>query len=218
MHYSDTAHYQPEDYVERIEGRASFYNRRLDEFEAMGLKPGSILEVGCTTGHFLSHARLRSWNPMGLEISPTMAKYGREKLNLEIVISDDIKKAGFSDQQFDVVYASNVLEHILDQTSFLFEVKRILKPKGTVFIEVPNQFRHLREVLKLLMYVFLSENYANKILPFPFDSIHHCYFFTPNTLKKILGKTGYKSLSISTYTPEYFRKEFFTLTKTQNKT
>jgi 2-polyprenyl-3-methyl-5-hydroxy-6-metoxy-1,4-benzoquinol methylase len=207
-HYAGAPHYSPDSYQDRIKGRTSFYEERLNEFEAMGLKPGTILEVGCATGHFLNTARQRGWKPTGIEISTAMADYGREKFHLNIININDIREANFDEGQFDVVYASNVLEHLPDPISFLSEVNRILKPEGIIFAEVPNQFRHLREMIKVMAYVFLPENIAHRMLPLPHDSIHHCYFFSPSALEKMLTKSGFETISLSSYTPAYFRERF----------
>ena len=42
------------------------------------------------------------------------------------------------DQTFDVVIASQVLEHIIRRSTFASEISRIMKPGGQAFIFVPN--------------------------------------------------------------------------------
>ena len=42
------------------------------------------------------------------------------------------------DQSVDIVYGSHSLEHVTDINEFKLQVKRILKPTGLVFWEVPN--------------------------------------------------------------------------------
>ncbi len=44
----------------------------------------------------------------------------------------------FADASFDVVYSNNVLEHTSDPGRVLEEAMRVLKPGGTLFVEVPN--------------------------------------------------------------------------------
>lgn len=44
----------------------------------------------------------------------------------------------FSDQTFDHIVCSEVLEHVEDYSSMLEEIKRILKPGGTLNISVPR--------------------------------------------------------------------------------
>ena len=44
----------------------------------------------------------------------------------------------FKDNQFDIVYSSNVLEHIPDKNKALNEMKRVLDDNGTIIIMVPT--------------------------------------------------------------------------------
>lgn len=44
----------------------------------------------------------------------------------------------FKDSSFDVIYASHILEHILDQVACMSELYRILKPGGTAIVRVPH--------------------------------------------------------------------------------
>jgi ubiquinone/menaquinone biosynthesis C-methylase UbiE len=44
----------------------------------------------------------------------------------------------FPDQAFDGVVLDNVLEHIIDPTDILSELRRVLKPGGTLIVGVPG--------------------------------------------------------------------------------
>ncbi|MCW6037302.1 methyltransferase domain-containing protein [Spirulina subsalsa FACHB-351] len=56
----------------------------------------------------------------------------------------------FSDQQFDVVLFCEIIEHLLlDPASVLHEIKRILKPNGTLILTTPNVSR-LENVAKMI--------------------------------------------------------------------
>jgi SAM-dependent methyltransferase len=44
----------------------------------------------------------------------------------------------FPDGSFDIVYSNNVLEHTSEPAKVLSEAARVLKPGGTLFVEVPN--------------------------------------------------------------------------------
>jgi len=45
----------------------------------------------------------------------------------------------FDSDMFDIITANHVLEHVHKSDKILLELKRILKPSGQVFIEVPNK-------------------------------------------------------------------------------
>jgi len=50
---------------------------------------------------------------------------------------EDITCLSFSDNTFDFIFASHVLEHIMNDLSALSEIKRVLKPGGIAIIPVP---------------------------------------------------------------------------------
>lgn len=49
----------------------------------------------------------------------------------------DLTNVYFPDETFDVVYASHVLEHIVDDRKAMREIHRILKPDGWAILQVP---------------------------------------------------------------------------------
>lgn len=49
----------------------------------------------------------------------------------------DIVQTGFKEELFDVVFASDVLEHVQDDKRALREIRRILKPNGFAVLHVP---------------------------------------------------------------------------------
>jgi len=53
----------------------------------------------------------------------------------------DLNKAPmpFDDDQFDIVIASHIIEHLEDPINFYSECMRVLKPGGTLYIEAPSE-------------------------------------------------------------------------------
>lgn len=49
----------------------------------------------------------------------------------------DLCSLPFSDESFDVIYASHVLEHIKDDSRALSEIARVLRPNGAAILPVP---------------------------------------------------------------------------------
>ena len=96
-----------------------------------------ILDVGCGTGTLLRYLREHDYvNLEGLEISrravEVLGEYG---ITMHHARLPDLP---LPDQQFDVVIASQVLEHIIRRQKFLSELRRILKPTGAAILFVPD--------------------------------------------------------------------------------
>jgi SAM-dependent methyltransferase len=100
-----------------------------------------ILDAGCGEGLLVEEYSARGVAIEGLD------------LNYEgvFVRRGDILSMPYEDERFDVVLLLDVFEHIefVDQPRALQEVRRVLKPKGSLFMSVPN-LAHLNSRWRLL--------------------------------------------------------------------
>lgn len=55
----------------------------------------------------------------------------------DVMVWMDITRACFPDGQFDVIYASHVLEHVPDDRQAMREFARLLRPDGWAILQVP---------------------------------------------------------------------------------
>jgi len=98
-----------------------------------GKAPGVLLDIGAGTGDFLVTAKKAGWRVFGSEPHNGAKEIAKTK---EIDLSKDTKN--FASESFDVITMWHVLEHVPDLEKQLKELKRLLKPNGTIFIAVPN--------------------------------------------------------------------------------
>jgi 2-polyprenyl-3-methyl-5-hydroxy-6-metoxy-1,4-benzoquinol methylase len=96
-----------------------------------------ILDVGCGTGTLLRYLKEHDYrNLEGLEISrravEVLGKHGITMHHAKLPHLPPL------DQQYDVVIASQVLEHIIRRQKFLRGLQQILKPSGSLIIFVPD--------------------------------------------------------------------------------
>lgn len=96
-----------------------------------------ILDVGCGTGTLLRYLKAHDYvNLEGLEISRRAVEVlGEHGITMHHARLPDLP---LPDQQFDVVIASQVLEHIIRRRRFLSELRRILRPEGAAILFVPD--------------------------------------------------------------------------------
>ena len=139
-------------------------------------KGGRFLDIGCSAGFILEAAGNKGFQAYGVEICPDALRYAREKLGLR-VIDGYLEGAHFQDKFFDVITIYSVLEHVLHPTKFLQEVARILKDDGLIEIWTPNIGHRWAKRLK--------GNWP-AIIP------GHLWYFTLDTIQKILNKAGLK--------------------------
>jgi ubiquinone/menaquinone biosynthesis C-methylase UbiE len=134
---------------------------QMREYEAITARiardaPGSMLDWGCGWGQ-VSHLLKRA----GLEVTsfdyrPMAGEDGIRRLerfpDVEAYISaTDPRKLPYDDAQFDAVLSCGVLEHVVDPDESLEELKRVLRPGGTLYVyKLPNRFSYLEWIARRL--------------------------------------------------------------------
>lgn len=101
----------------------------------------SFLEVGCGTGFVLSgvaHA-FPGATLLGSEIFTAGLRFAAERLPLVKFIQMDARNIPYRDE-FDVIGAFDVLEHIEEDVTVLGEMSAALKENGLLFITVPQHW------------------------------------------------------------------------------
>lgn len=130
-----------------------------------------ILDLGCGHGEGSSLLAQRARQVRAVDHSARAIEVARglfQRGNLSFEVMKVPPIAIPSAQQYDVVVAFQVLEHLPEPLFFLQEVRRVLKAEGTLFLSTPNKGEtltpnpyHLREYgpeeLKALLGQFFSE-------------------------------------------------------------
>jgi len=100
-------------------------------------KKAKILDVGCSGGVLINALKENCfWDISGIDISEEAI--GKcKKAGLKKVKKADGTKTGLKANSFDLIIASDVLEHIKEEKKALKEWKRILKKNGKLLVFVP---------------------------------------------------------------------------------
>lgn len=94
---------------------------------------GDTLDIGCGIGDFLAFRA----GTTGVDINPLLVEYcSKRGLNAKVMTADQLP---FEAEQFDSIVLDNVLEHIVEPAALLNEIKRVLKPSGSLLIGVPGE-------------------------------------------------------------------------------
>lgn len=140
-------------------------------------KRGRVLDIGCSIGLFLKLARDRGWEPYGLEINKKALKYAREVFDLpvEAKLLDELD---YPENYFQIISLWGVLEHTTNPDEILEQVFPLLNPEGTLVILVPNGHS-------------LATRIMHEYSP-TFGGRNHLWYFTPETLTRLLKRKGYR--------------------------
>ena len=93
---------------------------------------GSVLDVGCHDGYFLSGLS----NEFKVGIDPFPVKKSTY-IPFPIMQADGVALP-FSDHTFDIVYALDVIEHVEQDRLFVHSLCRVLKPGGEILMTTPS--------------------------------------------------------------------------------
>lgn len=96
--------------------------------EGLGKK---LLDVGCREG-----AQSKFFESLGYQVTSIDV----EKVYEKTTVVDCNEKLPWDDETFDVIWSSEVLEHLIDPGFSLSEARRVVKPGGMMVYTVPNSF------------------------------------------------------------------------------
>ncbi len=131
----------------------------LQERVKAGLKPEKVLDFGCGNGRsidmFAKISQDIEWTGVDIEGSPEVLSRVR---NDGIFVTYDGENLPFTDEQFDLVYSYQVLEHVRKPEVVLREVRRVLKSEGGLFIGQTSQFEpyHSYSLWNFTLYGFFE--------------------------------------------------------------
>jgi len=96
-----------------------------------------VLEIGCSSGVLLRRFKSAGYKSVvGIDISED-AIQASHRLGSSNASVMDAQKLNFADASFDLITASDVLEHIADDVAALHEWARVLAPGGRAILFVP---------------------------------------------------------------------------------
>jgi 2-polyprenyl-3-methyl-5-hydroxy-6-metoxy-1,4-benzoquinol methylase len=104
----------------------------------------ALLDVGCNWGRWTIAAARAGWRPTGIDrakksVGAAQRVAAQLGVDAEYVVAD-ARELPFGDGAFDAVFSYSVLQHLAKQDvlGVVAEIDRVLRPGGTVWIEMPN--------------------------------------------------------------------------------
>lgn len=138
-------YYESVDYISHTDSKRSLFEKAYHFVKTIALKnklnlinslqpnKGSILDIGAGTGDFLSVAKENGWHTIGVEPSEKAKAIAKKKGVSFVGATSEL-----DNYSFDVISMWHVLEHVPNLENQIKELKRLLKPNGTLIIAVPN--------------------------------------------------------------------------------
>ncbi len=157
----------------------------------------ALFDLGCGFSQALIYFKEQGFRVAGMEVAAEAVEYGR-KHGLNVVRGDVDKVPDLDGQRYDVVLMLDVLEHLREPARALAAIREhLLTPKGLLVLDVPNDFNEFQvaadEALDLGQWWIVPPNHIN--------------YFSPDSLKKLVGQCGYETF----YCESSFPLEMFLL-------
>jgi SAM-dependent methyltransferase len=151
------------------------------------VRPGQrVLDLGCGAGRFVAALRDAGADPVGVELAEAALERARNNVpgaDLRLVAPDG--SLPLDHGEVDLVWCSEVLEHVPDTVALLTEVRRVLRPGGRLLVTVPDHGRVKRTLLALAHY---DAHY---------DPLgQHVRFYTRRSLSRALRATGFTDVRL----------------------
>ncbi len=121
---------------------------------------GTVLDAGCGKGQYAP--LLGDWVGVDYSIEGLKASRGDR-------VQADVEHLPFRDCCFDTYFASELLEHVVDDVKAVEDAKRVLRPDGLLIASTPNSI--------------IRKKYWSQWPPSESDKRE----YTPEALKRVLG-------------------------------
>lgn len=182
-------YYESVDYISHTDSKRSLFEKcyhfiksialknKLDLVNALQPSKGSILDIGAGTGDFLSVIKENGWHTIGVEPSEKAKAIAKKK-----GVSFVGETSELDNNSFDVISMWHVLEHVPNLDNQIKELKRLLKPNGTLIIAVPN-------------FKSFDAKYYGKFWA-AYDVPIHFWHFSKTAIKKLFQKENMKLVKV----------------------
>jgi SAM-dependent methyltransferase len=107
--------------------------------ERAGLRPQTVVEIGCGDGAVLAELSARGWTVDGFELSENAANHARRRNVARRVEVFDGEHVPAQPNHYDLAVLSHVLEHVPDPLPLLTEAARVAT---WTLVEVPLEDNH----------------------------------------------------------------------------
>jgi SAM-dependent methyltransferase len=154
------------------------------------VRPGDrVLDLGCGAGRFVAALRDAGARPVGVEIAEAALERARANVpgaDFRFLGPDGAIPLGHG--EVDLVWCSEVLEHVPDTGALLNEARRVLAPGGRLLATVPGHSLLRRVGIAL----FRHDAHYDPLG-------QHVRFFTRSSLTRTLEATGFTGVTIERF-------------------
>jgi SAM-dependent methyltransferase len=150
-------------------------------------RPGErVLDLGCGAGRFVAALGAAGADPVGVEIAEAALQRARANApGADLRLLEPDGSLPLEHANVDLVWCSEVLEHVADTDHLLLEVRRVLRPGGRLLVTVPFHGRVKAALIGLLRF---DEHFD--------PAGQHLRFYTRASLTTTLERAGFEDVRV----------------------
>jgi SAM-dependent methyltransferase len=160
--------------VRPLQNRAR-YGR--DELCPPFVEGGTLLDIGCGAGGYLSAMKALGWKVLGIDPSPQAARIARDSYGVPVKVGV-LETTGLADGSIAVITMVHAIEHVPDPIRHLRHCNRVLQHDGRLVLTTPN-FAGL-----------MSRLFADHWMAL--EPPRHLWLFSPDTLRTCVERAGFR--------------------------
>lgn len=142
-----------------------------------------VLDVGCGEGWFSEALRGAGAEPVAVDVAAEALRRAERRVpGLVTRLWAHDEPLPLEDVSVDVVWAGEVIEHVADVAPWLSELRRVLRPGGTLLLTTPHVGR-----AALFGAAVSKRRFEERFEP----RSDHVHFFAPSTLVPLLDDLGF---------------------------
>ena len=154
-------------------------------------RPGRVLDFGCGDGNFIQMAQEKGWQAIGYDVDCDAMQHVAERYGVEIGCGH-LHDIDWPKEQFDLIYAHHVVEHLKTPVKDLKKLNSWLKMGGYFYVGVPNIYATSARVKFFLEKLGLRRKNIGKY----YDSGHHVFYYSHTSIRNLMEKCGFEVLMV----------------------
>ena len=160
-------------------------------FLLAGVQPGeTVLDVGCGAGEFSAALAEAGTTTIAVDVAHEALRRARRGVpGIDARLWGAGEPLPLGDNEVDAVWAGEVIEHVIDVAPWLSELRRVLRPRGTLLLTTPNH-----GTATMLRIALSTRRFDAHFEP----RSDHLRFFSTRTLRALLHDLGFDVREVQT--------------------
>lgn len=176
--YNDSYEGATTGYFSKVTSKLRRCRRRMKTLVSWVKSPKRFLDVGCNGGFGVEAARENGLEAVGIDLDAVSLAYAKKNYPRGEYYHSPVERLPVSIEPFDIIYSSEVIEHVPNPHPFVEAISRLLKPGGIFYVTTPD-IHHWRVPKNITGWE-------------TFCPPTHCLYYSRKSLRMLLERYGIK--------------------------